>query len=325
MPATGLKKIQLGKQAAWTTGVAATVRLMAVTDASLQVVDELLTPEELGNLSPTVSPVQVAQHIEGSITQQASYQDLVYLCHGVFGTVATSAAANTTYMWKYAAGAIAVNNPFLYTIEFGAPSAEYEVVGGILTGLEISGEAGGVWEVTTEVVGRNAAATTMTTALAIRNVDLIRMADTVMSVDTWTGTMGATAVPATLISFNCAASPQHHLKTFAGSLTPTGYGMGRWEGELTTVLEYNASAKAYVDALLSAKVQKQIQIKASQGATTTSRSAAIRFAGTLVDGVELFGDRDGNITVELTWRGTYHGTLASFLQMQMRTENGTLA
>lgn len=325
MPATALRKIQLGKQAGFSTDVTATVRLMAVTDASLNIVDEVLQPEELGIVAPMSQPEQVAQHAEGSFTQQASYQDLAYLLHGVFGTVGSSAAANTTYVWKHAVAVSTTATPFLSTIEYGSPSAEYQVVGGIMTNLQISCEAGGVWEASVDIIGKAVEAEALTTGLAIRDVELIRMADTAMTVDAWAGTMGTTPVAATLISFSGVANPQHHLKTFAGSLTPTSYGADRWEGTLETVLEFNAAAKAYVDGLLAGRVQRQIQLKATTGTGTGAREATIQFCGTLVDGAELFGDRDGNLTVALNWMGTYNPTFGGWLTMRVKNENAALA
>lgn len=325
MPATALRKIQLGAQpSGLSTAAAATVRLVAVTDASISIVDEVLQPEELGVAAPMTQPAQVAQHAEGSFTQQASYQDLAYLLHGVFGTVGSSAAANTTYVWKHAVAVSTTATAWPYTIEYGSPGAEYQVTGGLFSSLEISGEAGGVWEATVEVVGKTVVAEALTTGLDVRDVDLIRMADTTLKIDTWTGTMGTTSVPATLISFKATANPQHHLKTFAGSLTPSAYGADRWEGELVTVLEFNASAKAYVDALLSGLVQRQIEIKATTGTGAAAREATIQFAGTLIDGAELFGDRDGNLTVELTWKGTFNPTFGGWLTMRTKNEKSTL-
>lgn len=326
MPASALRKVKLAKQPGFTTAVStATVQLMAVTDVSLQVVDEELQAEVLGNLAPIVVPAQVAQHVEGSLTAQLTYQDLAYYCHGVFGTVGSSAAASTTYVWKYAAGVNAVNTPFIYTMQYGGPSSEYSVTGTIMKSLEITGEAGGVWEGTVELLGRAYTTKAMTSSPGIRTVQPIRMADTKFYVNAWaSSTIGTTEVPATLISFTLTANPNHHLKTFAGDVAPRAYGMDRWEGTLTTVLEFNSSAKAFVDGLKSGVVQRQLAIKASMGSGSGARSANILFAGTLIDGVELFGDRDGNMTVELTWQGTYHSTLGTFLKVQVQNENSAL-
>lgn len=324
MPASMQRAVQIGKQTSFTTGVAASVRLAAVIDAELNIVDEVLQPEVLGLLSPMAAPAQVSLHAEGSVTQQASYQDLAYLGTGVFGAVSASNAANTTYVWKFAAALTTAASPQLWTVEYGAPNAEYQATGSMFQSLEITGEAGGLWESTVELIGRDVDAEAMTTGLTLRDVDVIRMSDTKLYVDSWTGTMGTTEVPATLISFALNAGPSSHLKQFAGSIHPTSYGVGRWEGDLTLTLEFNAASKAYVDGLLSGLVQRQIQIKATTGSGTTAREATIQFAGTLVDGATLFGDRDGNMIVELTFRGTAHTAFGSFLKLRVKNNVQTI-
>jgi len=105
-----------------------------------------------------------------------------------------------------------------------------------------------------------------------------------------------------------------HLKQFAASLTPEDWGDGQWTGTLTTVLEFNATGKAFVDALLApGLVQRMIRI----AATSAPRAATIDFYGTLVNGVELFSDRDGNITVSLEWAGTYNDTDSQWLTIDI--------
>jgi hypothetical protein len=96
-------------------------------------------------------------------------------------------------------------------------------------------------------------------------------------------------------------------------MNPTAHGEAQWEGTLQTVLEFDSTAKAYVDALLSGKVEKQIEIEATRG----DNVATIQFAGTLIGGVPLFGDRDGNMTVELNWEGTFNSTLGNWLKMSV--------
>jgi len=144
--------------------------------------------------------------------------------------------------------------------------------------------------------------------------------------DSWaSATIGATELAATLISAELTVNPGRHLKTFVGSVTPEAYGENRWEGQLVTVLEFNSSAKAIVDALLApALVQRQIRIRATQGATTAYRLAQIDFAGTLVDGAELFGDRDGNMTVSLTWNGTVNTVWDNWFAAKVTNELSVL-
>lgn len=323
MPATAQRKIQIGKEGAATWGgdVAATVRLIGVTDASLQVVDNVVQSEQLGYLMPAVTSAQTQTHAEASVTQDATYQDITYWLDGVFGAATGSANAGTQYVYHYVAATSAVVTRPTYTMEYGATNAEYGMLGAVPTSMEISMEAGGVWQTVVQLVGKDAEAEAMTTGLAIRTVQHIKSADTAFEVGAWANST-YTAVAGTLISANLTINPGVHVKQFLGSLNPASFGETRWEGQLTTVLEFNTTAKAYVDGLFSGLVQRRFKIEASQ--TNPTRKATIYFAGTLVDGATLFEDRDGNMTVSLTWNGTYSSTLTNWLQIEVTHEDADL-
>jgi hypothetical protein len=149
--------------------------------------------------------------------------------------------------------------------------------------------------------------------LADRSVELIRMADTVFSVSTWAAGVW-NAVADTLISFSLSVQNGRHLKFFGGDLLPQAWGDTAFTGTLETVCEFNASAKAYVDALLApALVQRRLRLLATSGTNIVQ----IDFAGTLDSGTELFSDRDGNITVALNWVGTYNPTATNWLSFSV--------
>jgi hypothetical protein len=309
MVATALRKVQVGQETTWGTGVAATAILMGITDVSFDVADEVEVLQEMGHLNPSSIAYLQTLHAEGNITARATYEDIMYFAKGVFG--APSSAG--TYTWTYAAPTTAAPTLNGMTLEFFDPTgAPYEADGVLFNGLTISGEAGGMWQVQSPLLGETIVAAAMTTALSERTVEAIRCGDTVLYMDTWGGTMGTTSVGATLISFSAEITPNRHLKQFCGSLTPENYGEGVWTGTLTTVLEFNSTAKALVDAMLApALLQRQIQIKAS----SSSKNAAIQWAGTKSSGTTLFSDRDGNMTVELKWAGTYHATYGNWCKV----------
>ena len=308
MPASALRLVFLGAEQLNTWGAstkAPTVKMMGITDASLSVVDEVDQPELVGTLAPATVAEQIAQHGEGHIEQRASYQDICYWLDGIFGPATASAAVNTTYTYNYIAPITASTTPQHYTINFGSTDAEYEMDGSLVTNLNVKAEAGQMWTVGVDLLGKVIGTAVMATC-ADREVDLIASSDTTLYMDAWTcKTVGMTPASATLIKAELTANPGRHLKTFVGSLTPQSYGESRWEGKLVTVLEYNSTAKALVDALLApGKVQRQFRLTSSEGTGTSKRICALDFAGTLVDGAKLFDDRDGNMTVSLTWNGT---------------------
>ena len=70
-------------------------------------------------------------------------------------------------------------------------------------------------------------------------------------------------------------------------------------------------------------MQRRIQLTAT-GTPAANRIAVLQFAGTLVEGVKLFEDRDGNITVSLKWSGTYSSTLGNWLKAKITNELSAL-
>lgn len=321
MPATRMRQLALGQETTWGTGVAATARLMGVTDFTFDVADEVEVIDEMGWLSPSGTARQVSLHAEGDIQARATYEDLMYFASGLFG--AGSSAGTGPYTWTYAAPTTAAPTPVIYTAEFAdATGAPYEANGVLVNTLSISGEAGGLWECQSNLLGETIVSAAMTTGLAARDVNAIAMADTVLYMDTWGGTMGTTSVASTLISFALEVNTNRHLKLFAGSVSPQNWGEGKWEGTLRLALEFNAAAKALLDALVApAILQRQIELRA----TNSTRIAKIQFCGTKSSGTTLFGDRDGNMTIEFTFEGTYHSTYANWLKLILTNGEDNLA
>ena len=315
-----LLKVQLGQEVTWGTPVAATAILMGFKSGSIVIADEMYQTEESGVLYPSKLVTQVKQSASGSIDYDLSYEDAIYLGDGVFGDC-SPVGAGDPYTWAYAAPTTTAIVPREYTLEFGTTGGEYEAEGAIFNDFTIDGDVDGdgIWQASVNFMGQIVAATAATAALTARVVEMIRMADTKLYIDAVAGTIGTTEVETALIAFSLSVDPGHHLKTFGGSINPASIGTAPWTGSLSLTLEYTAAVKAFVDALISAKVEKQISLVA----TSTSHTATIDFAGYL-EGQELFGDRDGNLTCELTWIGSYNSTLTNWLEMTFLNAVATL-
>jgi len=309
MAVKDLIKLQIGKEVAWGTSVAATAKLMGVTDMTLDIVDVVHQSADLnGTMYPSDLVAEVSQHGEGSFSMDLSYEDICFPLDGIFEE--ESAGGAGPYTWTYVAPSTAVLASNDYTFEMGGTGAEYECGGATITGLTISGEAGGVWTGEFPFFSKTVDDGSMA-SLSDRTVELIRMSDTALAIDTWAGTMGATAVTGELISFSLNVETGRHLKQFNASLAPSDYGETKWSGTLELVMEYSTVTKAIVDALSApGLIQRQIRIMATSGTS----SAQIDFAGTLMDGVTLFEDREGNLTATLTFTGTYNDTDSNWLE-----------
>ena len=336
MAVTDLIKVQVEVETAFATTATANCGpadhlLMGITEGTLNIMDEVHLTERSGHLYPSDLAAQVQQHGEGAIVMDMSYEDCLYVLNNFFDAATVSTSTTTTGTgpstftygnWAFDAPADSAVTPGFLTIEFGAPNAEYEACGVLFTELNISGEAGGVWQGNFPFLAQQVNTCSMATC-ADSTVELMRMADTTLYIDTWAGTIGTTAKADTLISFELAATNGRHLKTFAGKLSPQDWGDTQWSGTLTAVLEYNATAKAYVDAILARTgvAQHMVRIECDNGSGPgdgTHREFILDFYGTLVDGAELFSDRDGNITVQLVWQGTYNDSDSQWLSFDVK-------
>ncbi len=318
MPSRVLRKVQLGKEVTWGTAVVATAKLAGLSDCTLQVADTVEAIEDVGTVSPTIQVANVEQHGEGSIEVAGTYEDILYFLHGLFGVVTPSGSG--PYTWTYNGPHDSLAAPQAFTIEYGTTNASYKMAGGVITTCTISGEAGGFWKIESDWIGKSIAAATLA-SLTDRTVEVVRMADTKLYVDIWSGTPGTTELPATLVSFELEINPNRSVGVFAGEAVPGRYTEDRWEGTLTLKLEFTSAVKAYIDALIGpALVQKIIEIEATSG----TKSIKLDFAGTLIDGAELFDDNEGNMAVELKFQGTYNTTFANWVKAVVANSVATL-
>lgn len=322
MPATAARMLLYNTTGEGTYGstTAATSKLHGVTDASLKINSKTEVVPGVGWLGPSPTAAEMMQSGEGSMDMVATYEEMPRIFNGIFAAIgaSTSTSGAAPYNYPYTAPVTSTQVCYTYTWEYGATGALYKASGVVFNGLTIRGEVGDWWRASVPALCKQVTAATggFTTAANVdRTVNPIKMSDTTLYVDAFsTGTIGGTSVAATLISFELNFNPNRHLKTFAGSKYPNSWGEGKTEASLKMTAEFNASAKAYVDELLGstgAEVRRQIRLGATQGSSAAQKTANLDFAGILVDGATLFSDREGNITVDLTWQAQYSTGLAN--------------
>jgi len=315
MPAMHLRRVQLGQQTAFATPVAATSILRGVKDGSVTINHNDMVVEELGR---SVSDLVVVsqRHAEGEIELQCTYEDVLYGLFGLFGPVAPSGGART-----FNAPVTTYSAPQIYTMEYGAPGAEYRVVGGILREWSLNYEANAGVTESWSFIGRSIQANALTGSLPTRVVTPVLSRHASWFMDPIGTAHGTTPIPGTVIEAELTINTNRHLKMFEGS-QPLDWGEGRREAQLTLTAEFNATAKAWVDALLTDRVARNIRVNFVETANT--RELRIDFVGLIAEPIELFSDRDGNMTVEMTFKALVAGPLNNWLQIRVVNGVATL-
>jgi hypothetical protein len=321
-----LLQVQLGKEVTWGTSVAGTAKLMTVTDVSLEpIVEQIVHKTMRGALAPGYLANVRRIAGQGTLQSLVDYEDLPYYLDSLFG-VATPGGAGP-YTRDYVAPVTAGSKPTprLNTVIYGdSTGGVYKLEGGLVTKLAIKGESNQPLTLQADLIGKDVV-TGALAALSDRTVNVAMGADVSLYLDIWAGTMGATAVAATFFAFELTLDSKMTTRDYMGALTPGAYTQPAWEGNLKLTLEFNATSKAYLDALLAVTVgapfQRQVRIKATRDAGASEKLAQFDFAGTAPNSPKVWTDRDGVCTAELELAGTYNsGAFANWCKVA--TKNG---
>lgn len=304
MSVTRLKALQWGQESSWGTPVAATMKTPTLGDASAKINSVVWKGDFFGTVGPAEAQSLEAQDWNLTAPFAGAYELLPYPFESLWGIATPSGTGPYTYTYT-APYANVPSNVRSYTFEYGPIDNMYQLAGGLCNRIAINGEIGQPWQIESEFMGKQASYLASPASLAFLSVNLIRMADTVLYIDDWSGTIGSTQINATFIGFAAEFTSERHLKRFAGDVYPSAWGDSSFDGSLRLTLEFNTTSKAYLDAILSGLTSKLIRIKATNG----SNEAQIDFAGVFDGEPELFSDRDGNVTLDLNLNARYNSTL----------------
>jgi hypothetical protein len=328
-----LTKVEIGSEVTWGTAVEPTQKLLGVTDITL--VPKVVAaryPEMRGSLAPSYLAAVEEESAEGSMEMLVTYEHFVYLLENMCGTDASVTGAGP-YTRDYAAPTTAApTSPRVLTIVHGHSTNAYHMTGALVQKLTIKGDTGKPLTATADLIGKEVATGTFADpALTDDTVNVAMGSHVLLYVDAWGGTIGSTAVATTAFEFELSIDTKRGLDFHLGALTPGAYHEGAedgWDGELKLMMEFNATSKAYLDAIIDSSngvFQKQVRIKATTGSAGTLKTVQFDFAGMSEEAPEILTYRDGVATVELTLMGHYNPTLANWFKAQVLNGVAALA
>jgi hypothetical protein len=277
---------------------------MGITDATFTPVPVVEVIEELGTLAPGSIAKLVGYSTKGLIKGVASYEDLPYDLDALFG-IATPTGGPGSYIYAYTAPTIAAPSPRINSFEFNQPGYAYLYGGNLLRTWMLEIESAKMWAYQSAFLGTTDIVTTLSVCPA-RAVEAITAAETIIYVDAFGAApgIGQTAFPNTGVKATLAVDTGRHTKQFIGNALPTDWGFNQWSGTLKLTCELNTASKALLDVIAQANpqtLQRQFRFKATSLAT--GHIAQVDFAGVCDSLDDLFGDREGNQTITLNFKG----------------------
>jgi hypothetical protein len=314
---------EVGGSTAWgTTGAAATRKLHGVEDFSVTATPTVEAVPTMGFYGPGPIADMVSEGAEFTINGTWTYQESLKFLNGFFTALSCASSSDATNeKYHYNAPVTSTQASFTWPLEFGQSTQfGYKVNGGVFNTLKLSGEAGSLWKFGVGGFGKFVMPMTTgmsTAALAdARTVYPVAMKDTSIRIAAWdSATWGSSAgqLDGTLISFEFDMDTKRHAKTFAGSAFPGAWGDGRYEGTLRTMIEFTSgNVQPLLAEMLgttggagstAAALQRIVTIYASRDSSTLVQK--LDFAGIVSEPVKLWDDRDGNMTLDLTWTGKF--------------------
>lgn len=319
---SNLIEYQIGKETAWGTSATATARLMGINEnVELEPGDEFRAlPEQRGSMAGAFNTITVKRDGSIPVGGQVLYEDMPYWFDMLFGTATPTGIG--PYVYSYAAPLGTAPTPRSSTIYKGNGSDVYKLLGAVAGGLTISGKTGEELKFECPLLGKQVL-TGALASLSDRAVNIAQADHVALYIDTEAGTMGGTVVDTTFFSFELALDAGRAGKFGLGALTPKAIRESRFSGTLKLSLEFDATSKALVDAMLNTggPIKKQVRILSTLDA---NHKVQLDFAGFCPKPPMLFTDSDNVVSVDFEFESLYNSTLGNWFEAEVTNQVSAL-
>lgn len=307
-----LRVCQVGKESVWGTSVPATAVMGGIEDVTIKPMITNTQRRYLrGDYSPAHAVVQTDTRGKAMVSGDFTYEDLPMILNsaikgGVTGTVTDTSAYTYAFPFPLTASPAVESR----TWEAYDGQQEYELTSGLVESFTLSGAAAndGVVKFVANIIGVAATKSTLTGALTARVVNPLAAGNVKLYIDALGGTVGTTVKADTLIDWTFTYNTGLHLKKFqSGGLAPTLFGYGLPSAQLVVTAEFNSVAVAELDAHVAGtgRLYRILGEGGLAGSATAKYTLDIQCAGDITDASDLWGDRDGNTTMQLTIKNRY--------------------
>ncbi len=301
-----LEKVQIGLEATYADGAAATVQLVGVENCRIDPhVDAQQLADKRGDAFAGHDAVITKRWSEGVIEGFLNYQQTRHWLDGMFGYDASSPH---TYL-ATADHSVTEKSLALY---YGQTGGIYKAAGVLPTELVISGGSGEPVKFSFKWFGQPAMDSASFAALSDPAVAYVMGSQCSLYLDSGiTSNPGTTLVADSAFRFEFRFSANRKPVWHLGDVAPDSYRNGKWTGSLKLVLESTTGNLAHVGDIIDATVSP-LGYAVMVRATNASQILDLKSAGHAVVPPVLITDEDGITTVELTTVPAY-GSHASFL------------
>jgi hypothetical protein len=326
-----LRVLQVGKETVLGTSVPATAVMGGITDfTGKPVITNSQRRYLRGDYAPFHSVVQTDSRGQLNIMGDFACEDFPILMNSsIKGAVTGSMSDTSAYTYAFPFPMTASPAIETRTWEWSDTQQEYEMTSGMVESFVLTGDANSdVVKYTAKLIGLNVIKSTLTGALTGRAMTIMPASNMQLYIDALGGTIGTTVKASTLISWTFTYNTGLHLKKFAsGGISPTLFGYGVPSATLQVIAEFNSVAVAEIDAHIAGtgRLYKLIGTNGLAGAVAALNTLDIQVAGDIITMNDLWGDLNGNTTMDITISNRYDaGAFANWGKLNVISKTATL-
>lgn len=331
-----LRKLQLGVEATKGTAVAATAIWRGV--GTIEDAREVkFVDEDSGYVAPldrTYIPKLLAKLQMGATP--ATYQQLPYiLAAGVQNVVTGSAdGPGTDKIYTYNFPTTALQTIKSYTIEGGDDAQAERMEYSFVEAFKLKGNNAGDVEMSADWIGRQVTQNAFTPALTLAAVDDMITGKSKLFIDAIGGTQGTTPVTGSVLEweFDCKTGWVPHF-TADGNTSPyfifEALDDKKLDIQFKVIFEHETSFATVEKGNWRTQTPRLLQLKVTGNAVTTpgttysNDTLLLNMAGKWLK-FDKLGEKDGNDTIQGTFKVTHDLTAAKFCQIIVVNELASL-
>lgn len=322
-----LMQWQAGTQTTFADDVAPTVKLMGAQDGEVNaLVPASVVEESRASLAPAYEATVDSQSGEATVPGDANYEQIAYYLDSLFGKATPGSGPG--YSRAYAAPLLSVPSPRILTLVRGSAVAVAALKGAICNTLTFKAELNKRLSFEAGFIGHSVVTSRALSVLSDTSPTPIHSNQAAIMLDTWGGTMGATAFTPAAYSIEFGFDLAKFVQMGIGSPTPLGHKIGKGDAgsnQVKVSMELDAASAAYYAAVISPSgvtpFKCQFQVTFSSG----SLSLQLQFAGFTPEAPKFVSDSDGVSTLEFVLSPLYHASFANWFKATLINSIADLA
>lgn len=326
-----LLQAQAGLESTRGTGVTATRKVYAQVTPSYSKALSAMT-DTTGTFDGRRRPHYGREKVSFSAADVVTYEDIAWwLQLGIKGGVTSTTTGTTGKLYSFTPSA-ASDDIKSMTLEFNESGNPYKSTQVMVNSWTLRGDADNDnepgWMFDAEMMGRDWATTTFTSALTDRTTEVCLARGTKLYIDDAGGTIGTTQVTGKLINWSITQNNNIHFKAFAEDTTnyaanKVGRGERTVDAQFTFEFDSDAEFAKYRNSLPQQRLIRLVQEGTQIGAGPAKNKLQVDLYGYWSSWSR--GDREGNLTATFGLMGFYDTTATKTIQVDVTNSLSTLA